>query len=128
MSITERIDTTTGIGRFFFTTMAALAQLERDQISERTTAALAHKRHKKQRVSGQIPFGFDLADDGVHLVANAVEQRALRQIRRLRENGLSARGIITELERRQVTPKGGGRWHPKVVLAMCDRATAVLNS
>ena len=100
VSITERIDTTTGIGRFFFTTMAALAQLERDQISERTTAALAHKRHKRQRVSGQIPFGYDLADDGVHLVANRPEQRTIRRVRRLRDSGMSSRNIIAELERR----------------------------
>ena len=49
MSITEKIDTTTGMGRFFFTTIAALAQLERDQISERTSLALAYK----QRVIGR---------------------------------------------------------------------------
>ena len=121
VSITERIDTTTGIGRFFFTTMAALAQLERDQISERTAAALAHKRHKKQRVSGQIPFGYDLAEDGVHLVANHAEQRTIRRIKQLRERGMSSRDIIAELERYRVHPKGGGCWHPKVVLQMCRR-------
>ncbi len=46
-----------------------------------------------------------MTDDGVHLIVNAMEQRALRQIRRLRQSGLSARAIIAELERRQVTPK-----------------------
>ncbi len=122
VSITERIDTTTGIGRFFFTTMAALAQLERDQISERTTAALAHKRHKKQRVSGQIPFGYDLADDGVHLVVNRGEQGAIRRIRRLRQTGMSSRNLIAELERQGITPKGCGRWHPKVILQLCGRS------
>ena len=122
VSITERIDTTTGIGRFFFTTMAALAQLERDQISERTTAALAHLRHKKQRISGQIPYGYDLADDGVHLIANKCEQKTIRSIRRLHLTGVSSRGIIAELEHQRITPKGGGRWHPKVILQMCRRS------
>ena len=36
------IDMTSGMGRFFFTTIAAPAQLERDLISERAAAALAH--------------------------------------------------------------------------------------
>ncbi len=65
VSITEKIDTTTSMGRFFFTTIAALAQLERDQISERTCMALAHKRSKRQRVSGHIPYGSRLADDPI---------------------------------------------------------------
>ncbi len=77
VSITEKIDTTTSMGRFFFTTIAALAQLERDQISERTCMALAHKRSKRQRVSGHIPYGSRLADDGVNLLDEPQEQRAV---------------------------------------------------
>lgn len=75
VSITEKIDTTTGMGRFFFTTIAALAQLERDQISERTKAALAHKRAKGERVSGRIPYGYKLAEDQVTLVPDPSSSR-----------------------------------------------------
>jgi len=64
----RRYDTTTSMGRLFFTTIAALAQLERDQISERTRMELAHKKSKGQRVSGRIPYGSRLAADGVNLV------------------------------------------------------------
>ncbi|MCP3905746.1 MAG: recombinase family protein [Planctomycetes bacterium] len=88
VSITERIDTTTSMGRFFFTTIAALAQLERDLISERTTAALAHKRSHGQRVSGRIPLGYDLAEDGVQLIENEHEQRVVQRIHDLRHQGL----------------------------------------
>jgi len=120
ISITERIDTTTGMGRFFFTTVAALAQLERDLISERTTAALAHKRSKGERIGG-IPLGFDVAADGKHLVANADEQRVVEAIHRFRAEGMSARRIITRLDAMGMTPKGGGKWHPKVILDVCRR-------
>lgn len=41
VSVTEAIDTTTPTGRFTFTVLAAVAQLERDLISERTKDALA---------------------------------------------------------------------------------------
>jgi len=44
-SLTEGIDTTTPFGRFHFTTAAALAQLERDRLTERTRAGLAAARH-----------------------------------------------------------------------------------
>ena len=40
-SLTDGIDTSTGPGRFFFHVMAALAQMERELITERTRAGLA---------------------------------------------------------------------------------------
>jgi len=43
-SLTESIDTSTGMGTLFFTMIAAFAQMERDLISERTKAGIAaHK-------------------------------------------------------------------------------------
>lgn len=125
VSISEKIDTTTGMGRFFFTTVAALAQLERDQISERTAMALAHKRTQGKRISHRIPMGYDLAPDGVHLHANEAEREVVHTITRLHAVGWSSRKIIHELERQGLKPKCGGRWHPKVVLEIaarsCDR-------
>lgn len=43
-SLTDGIDTTTPAGRFFFHMMAALAEMERDLIRERTLAGLAAAR------------------------------------------------------------------------------------
>lgn len=43
-SLTESIDTTTPMGTFFFHIMAALAQMERDLIAERTRAGLEAAR------------------------------------------------------------------------------------
>src|ERR1035437_5164705 len=121
VSITEKIDTTTSMGRFFFTTIAALAQLERDHISERTCMALAHKRSKRQRVSGQIPYGSRLEPDGVTLVDEPAEQRALATIQQLRAAGGTTRDIEKELQRQGVRPRNGWHWHPKVLLDLCQR-------
>ncbi len=44
VSLTDSIDTTTPSGRFFFHMMAALAQMERELIAERTKAGLAIAR------------------------------------------------------------------------------------
>lgn len=44
VSITESIDTTSAMGRFFFHIIAAMAELERGMISERTTAGIASAR------------------------------------------------------------------------------------
>lgn len=44
ISIADNIDTTTAIGKFFFRTMASIAKLERDIISERTKVGLQAAR------------------------------------------------------------------------------------
>ena len=51
-SLTDGIDTTTPAGRFFFHIMAALAQMERELLTERTHAGLAAAR-RRGRVGGR---------------------------------------------------------------------------
>jgi DNA invertase Pin-like site-specific DNA recombinase len=53
-SLTEGIDTTTPFGRFYFTMAAALAQLERDRLIERTRAGLASAK-ARGRLGGRKP-------------------------------------------------------------------------
>lgn len=53
-SLTDGIDTSTAAGRFFFHMMAALAEMERDLIRERTTAGLAAAR-ARGRKGGRKP-------------------------------------------------------------------------
>ena len=49
-SLTDRIDTTTPPGRFFFHMMASLAQMERELIAERTKAGLEAARQRGRLV------------------------------------------------------------------------------
>lgn len=53
-SLTDSIDTSTPMGRFFFHVMGALAEMERELIVERTSAELAAAR-AKGRVGGRRP-------------------------------------------------------------------------
>lgn len=53
-SLTERIDTTTAQGRLFFHIMAAMAEMERDLLRERTTAGLKSARDRG-RLGGRRP-------------------------------------------------------------------------
>jgi len=53
-SLTESIDTTTAAGRFFFHITAALAQMERDLIAERTNAGLQAAK-ARGRLGGRRP-------------------------------------------------------------------------
>jgi len=121
VSLTERIDTTTAAGKMVFRMLAVLAEFERDLVSERTAAALAHKRHKGERI-GDIPYGWRLADDGVTLIPLESEQATIQQIKAMRDRGLSYRAIAEELTHRGVpTKKGNSRWTHQAVASILKR-------
>jgi len=123
-SIEETLDTQSAMGRFFFTLTAALAEMERQIIGERTKAALAHKRAKRESTGGYAPpYGYDL-DETKHLVRNALEQRGIRLIRSLDERGSSLREICRELEVNGYRTKTGRvKWNPKTVSMILKRTS-----
>jgi DNA invertase Pin-like site-specific DNA recombinase len=53
-SLNEAIDTTTSTGRLVLGIFASLAQFERDLIRERTTAALAAKKRRGERLGRRL--------------------------------------------------------------------------
>ena len=121
-SIYERIDTKSAVGGFFFTLMAALAELERKQVGERTAIALQYKRANGEKTGGDVPYGYDMKvkGRGIHavkrLVLNPTEQGVITLIQRFRAKGKSLRGIAQELHRRKIKTKTGRTvWHPQVV-------------
>ena len=124
VSLTEKIDTTSAAGKMVFRMLAVLAEFERDLIAERTCTALAHKRLNHEKTGGAVPFGYCLADDGVHLVEDEHEQTIVGLIVDLRCDGWTYRAIADELHRRGVAPKTGDTWHAKVIRAIYQRAAA----
>lgn len=71
-----------------------------------TKAALTHKAARGERV-GEIPYGFALAADGVHLVEHDGEQAVIAAIRERRAAGLSLRAIVAELDKRGLVSRAG---------------------
>jgi DNA invertase Pin-like site-specific DNA recombinase len=122
VSLSEQLDTTSAAGRMVFKMLAVLAEFERDQLAERTRNAMQHKRTKGERV-GTIPFGYNLAADGINLEANAEQLEAVDLIRQLRQSGLSYQAIADELTKRQIpTAKGNARWTQQAINRICKRA------
>jgi site-specific DNA recombinase len=115
VSIVENFDTTTAMGRAFLKIVAVLAELEREQIVERTLAAFAHKREKGEAL-GNAPYGFMKGADG-KLVANPEEQDGLRII--LDAIGgaeqVSYAGIARKLNAAGIPNRSGGQWDRGVV-------------
>ncbi len=97
-SLTEKLDTSTPHGKFFFTLTGALAEMERGIVSERTKSALGQKRANGKRISGQAEFGYEFDADG-NVVQNAHEQAIIAKIRQLSSQGMSIRNIQAELTR-----------------------------
>ena len=81
---------------FMRTVIDGAAAYERGLIRARTKAALQAKRERGERV-GSIPFGFRLADDGVHLEADEHEQVVVERVRVLSEAGRSTRAVVIAL-------------------------------
>jgi len=120
VSLSEKIDTTTAAGKMVFRMLAVLSEFERDQISDRTRFALAHKKAKGEKTGGDVPFGFT-ARKG-KLYKHETEQKAVRLAVNLRQRGESLRGIGRALEDAGVTRKAGSRsWHPQAVLRIVER-------
>ncbi|MFC1833561.1 recombinase family protein [Thermodesulfobacteriota bacterium] len=113
-SITEKLDTQSAMGKFFFTLMASMAEMERNAIAERTAAAMAQKRGKGEFCGGQAPYGF--RNENGQLVEDPDEQEIIRRIHNLKAKGYSTRKIAKALVEEGITTlKGTARKQTQVV-------------
>jgi site-specific DNA recombinase len=118
-SITEQIDTDSAMGKFFLTIMGAMAQMERELISERTKAALAYKKEIGETV-GHLPYGYQ-REDG-KLISDKEEKRVIRKMRRLRKEEQSYGKIATKLNKEGIpTKRGTGKWYASSVSNVLNR-------
>lgn len=111
-SIQETLDTQSAMGKFFFTLTAALAEMERGIIGERTKAALSHKR-SQSRVYGQVPYGFKRNGDA--LLPDEAEEEAVSLILELRGQGWNYSKIARELNALGYRTKCAGQFYPQTV-------------
>jgi len=120
VSLSEKIDTTTAAGKMVFRMLAVLSEFERDQISDRTRFALAHKKANGEKTGGDVPFGYRVRKG--KLYRHAEEQKAITMIRDLRKEGLSLRDICCHLTAAGIARKNRSvSWHPQSVLRIIER-------
>lgn len=109
----QAINSSTPIGKMVLTMMAAVAELERNMISDRIKNILNHKKANLV-VYGRTPYGFDAVDG--KLVANEKEMHVVGVIKELSGRGKSPRYISGQLNEMEFPAKDGGRWaHTSVI-------------
>jgi site-specific DNA recombinase len=126
VSLLNDIDTSTPTGKAFLGITAIFNQLYRDEIAYKTKEALSHKRAKKEKTGGTVPFGLELVG-GVKLVPKPEEFETLKLMHSLRKQGLTLREIVTVLEDKGIPTKTGrAGWQPKVVMRILDRTADLI--
>jgi DNA invertase Pin-like site-specific DNA recombinase len=85
-------DISDGLSKLFLTIAAAFAEAERDRIRERIAQAKSDQKARGQFLGGSRPFGFQRGE-GMTLIPDESEQEAIREIVRLRAEGMALRPI-----------------------------------
>ncbi|MGB6064336.1 MAG: recombinase family protein [Desulfomonilaceae bacterium] len=132
VSVSEKIDTTTAMGKLFFTMMAAFAQFERDVTSERTTVVMQDKQDRQEKTGGHVPFGFQVEEKAQPgkdrllkvLIPEPTEQKIIARIHELKAAGHGYRSIASELNREGYKTRTGVAWSHKTVIKIMGRVAA----
>ena len=88
-----------GVGKLVFTLLAAVAEMERDRIRERTTCGRRAKVATGGHGGGDAPYGWRIVGNGreARREMDAAEQAVIERARVLHAEGKSLRQISTEL-------------------------------
>lgn len=123
VSLHETLDTKTAVGRMVIKIIASVAEMEREQVGERTRAAIQHKKSKGEKTGGKVPYGFDVIEQGARpdgtpikvLVPNEQEQVLLQWMREAKESGKSFAQIADELNAAGHKTKEGSTWRRQYI-------------
>lgn len=108
VSCQETLDTSTPAGKFVLTMFAALAQLERDNIVERTTAGRNARGAIDGEKGGRVPYGYDRTAVGIAI--NHDHANVVRLMFDMRKRGHSLRAIAKELNENGHLSSRGREW------------------
>lgn len=89
-----------GVGKLFFTLLAAMAEFERERIAERMTEGRAAKKKKSGYLGGIVPFGYICVGQGkeAKLVPDREKLHAVKIIKDLYDQGYPLRKISAYIQ------------------------------
>jgi site-specific DNA recombinase len=98
------------------------AQIERMNISERTTRGLAFRR-KKQMATSHTPYGWKRVDGSTQMVEDETEKVFVNKILSMNNEGICDSQIAKHLTSINAPTKKGGKWHPITVTKIINYHT-----
>ncbi|MBU0611288.1 MAG: recombinase family protein, partial [Armatimonadetes bacterium] len=114
------------MGRFMLTVLAGAAEMERNQIRERTAAALQHLKSTGVQLGAEA-LGWtrdDATDADGRRVVRKVEAECdtVARILALRAEGMTLQAIAAAVTAEGRPTKRGGKWFPSTVRNVLQRA------
>lgn len=123
VSLSERIDTTSSVGKFTFRLLAALGEFERDQISDRTTLAMQQLKKSGRYWGGSVPYGYRNVKGTLEVIPQEME--VIRLVHRLHGDGLSLRAICRRLLANGFCTRTGKAFEPIQIARILKAAPPV---
>jgi site-specific DNA recombinase len=107
-SMQEELDTSTSIGRFVVDMIQRIAQLESEQIGERTYMGMAQKAESGGLLGFNPPYGYRIKDND--LVIKEGESEVVQEIFNRYISGRSMKDIACDLNEKGISTRRGGLW------------------
>lgn len=96
---------------------------DRDRL-RRSAIAIARRRAAGKKVGGELPYGYQIGDDGETLEPSPKEQLVIGAARKLHKAGYSLREVARRLRTRGMLSRDGAEFHATQIKRMLDEEKA----